>query len=157
MISAGLVAESNSGSSCGAEGVGDEGQSRSGRASGQEMLSFDMKNSKELCTSTQVWICIVCGNGGRWRQMVGYGGRASQTQSLKLNLCPLFVCIVFESIQPLCAQYLRNISRDKLSFNSQPSEEYLNFLHCLQVTILLGDVYAFSIGSDCLLILAEFF
>ncbi len=33
-----------------------------------------------------------------------------QIQSLKLNLCPLFVCIVFESIQPLCAQYLRNNS-----------------------------------------------
>ncbi len=35
---------------------------------------------------------------------------ALQIQSLKLNLCPLFVCIVFESILPLCAQYLRNIS-----------------------------------------------
>ncbi len=34
-----------------------------------------------------------------------------QIQSLKLNLCPLFVCIVFESIHPLCAQYLRNLSR----------------------------------------------
>ncbi len=33
-----------------------------------------------------------------------------QIQSLKLNLCPFFVCIVFESIQPLCAQYLRNNS-----------------------------------------------
>ncbi len=42
--------------------------------------------------------------------MAGIGGITMQIQSLKLNLCPLFVCIVFESIQPLCAQYLRNNS-----------------------------------------------
>ncbi len=35
---------------------------------------------------------------------------ALQIQSLKLNLCLLFVCIVFESIHLLCAQYLRNNS-----------------------------------------------
>ncbi len=46
---------------------------------------------------------------------------------------------------------------DKSSYSSQPSKEYFNFLHCLQVTILLGDLYAFSIGSGCLLILTEFF
>ncbi len=46
--------------------------------------------------------------------MVGIGGMTMQIQSLKLNLRPLFVCIVFENIQPLCAQYLRNISRDRL-------------------------------------------
>ncbi len=38
------------------------------------------------------------------------GGISVQIQSLKLNLCPLFVCTVFESIRPLCAQYLRNNS-----------------------------------------------
>ena len=50
------------------------------------------------------------GIGGSWRELVGIGGITMQIQSLKLNLCPLFVCIVFESIQPLCAQYLRNNS-----------------------------------------------
>ncbi len=76
-----------------------------------EMLSFDMQNSKEVCTSTtQVWICIVCGNGGRWRKMVEYGGRASQNQQLRFSRRPYFICTVFESIQPLCAQYLRNNS-----------------------------------------------
>ena len=75
------------------------------------MLSFDVQNSKEVCTSTQLWMCRGGGIGGGWWQLVVIGGRTLQTQALKLNLCPLFVCIVFESIQPLCAQYLRNISR----------------------------------------------
>ncbi len=42
--------------------------------------------------------------------IVVIGGLALQIQSLKLNLGPLFVCTVFESILPLCAQYLRNNS-----------------------------------------------
>ena len=46
--------------------------------------------------------------------MVGIGGITMQIQSLKLNVRPLFVCIVIERILPLCAQYLRNISRDRL-------------------------------------------
>ena len=45
-----------------------------------------------------------------WWQLVAIGGISMQIQSLKLNLCPLFVCTVFESIRPLCAQYLRNNS-----------------------------------------------
>ncbi len=59
---------------------------------------------------TDLWICIGGEIGGRWRQMAANGNMTMQIQSLKLNLCPLFVCIVFESIQPLCAQYLRNNS-----------------------------------------------
>jgi len=74
------------------------------------MLSFDMQNSKEVCTSTQLWMCIGIAIGGLWWSIVVYGGLALQIQSLKLNLCPLFVCTVFESIRPLCAQYLRNNS-----------------------------------------------
>ncbi len=42
--------------------------------------------------------------------MAADGGMTMQIQSLRLNQCPLFVCIVFETIQPLCAQYLRNNS-----------------------------------------------
>ncbi len=42
--------------------------------------------------------------------MVGYGGRASQNQQLRFSRRPYFVCTVFESIQTLCAQYLRNNS-----------------------------------------------
>ncbi len=54
-------------------------------------------------------MCKGGGIGGGWWQLVTDGGMALQSQSLKLNLRPLFVCIVFESIQPLCAQRLRNI------------------------------------------------
>ena len=42
--------------------------------------------------------------------MVVFGGGNQSNQSLKLHGCPSLVCIVFESIQPLCAQYLRNNS-----------------------------------------------
>jgi hypothetical protein len=43
-----------------------------------------------------------------------YGGRASQNQQLRFSRRPYFICTVFESIRLLCAQYLRNISRDRL-------------------------------------------
>ncbi len=56
-----------------------------------------------------MWVCIEVAFGGLSWSIVVIGGLALQIQSLKLNLCPRFVCIVFESIQPLCAQYLRNI------------------------------------------------
>ncbi len=57
-----------------------------------------------------MWMCIGGEIGGRSWQRAADGGMALQSQSLKLNLCPLFVCRVFESIQPPCAQYLRNNS-----------------------------------------------
>ncbi len=59
---------------------------------------------------TNVWVCIGVASGGQSWSVVVSGGLALQIQSLKLNLCPLFVCTVFESIRPLCAQYLRNNS-----------------------------------------------
>ena len=55
-------------------------------------------------------MCIGGEIGGGWRQLVVIGGMTLQTQALKLNLCLLFLCIVFESIHLLCAQYLRNNS-----------------------------------------------
>ena len=63
-----------------------------------------------------------------------------QIQSLKRNLCPLFVCIVFESIQPLCAQYLRNNSGvDSLVRRAQRAArgaEGLGFLaDCVSVSL----------------------
>jgi len=57
-----------------------------------------------------MWVCIGVAIRDLWRLMATYGDLALQIQSLKLNLCPLFVCTVFESIRPLCAQYLRNNS-----------------------------------------------
>ncbi len=42
--------------------------------------------------------------------MVADGGLVLETQSLKLDGRPSLVCIVFESIRLLCAQYLRNNS-----------------------------------------------
>ncbi len=84
------------------------------RWGGAEMLSFDVQNSKEVCTSTKVWMCIGVAIRGLSWSIVVYGGLALQIQSLKLNLCPLSVCTVFESIRLLCAQYLRNISRVRL-------------------------------------------
>ncbi len=57
-----------------------------------------------------MWICIgVVIRGLSW-SIVVYGGLALQIQSLKLNGRSFFLCIVFESIRPLCAQYLRNNS-----------------------------------------------
>ena len=62
----------------------------------------------------QLWICIGGGFGGSWWQMAAIGGMSLQTQALKLNGRSFFLCIVFESNRSLCAQYLRNILRDRL-------------------------------------------
>jgi len=45
----------------------------------------------------------------KWGYVRVCEGKWRQNQQLRLDFSSPFVCTVFESISPLCAQYLRNI------------------------------------------------
>jgi hypothetical protein len=72
-------------------------------------FSFNVQNSKELCTSTQLlWMCRGVGDGGTGRYVAGRGGMDRYFKYLACGASSFSLRTVFERIRPLCAQYLRN-------------------------------------------------